>query len=223
MNEIKMTGDGSTTLYVPGLNEHYHSVFGAVTESKHVFIQNGMHKLHKNPVIIFEVGFGTGLNALLACLDAQEHKRAVIYYAIEKYPVEDSLIAALNYAKYTATKDTDINIFTLIHRAEWGSKTAITPYFSLYKMKGDLTYYKPGIRYDLIFFDAFAPDKQPEMWTKEIVENLYDSLCTGGILVTYCAKGQIKRLLRQTGFQVEILAGPPGKRHMIRATKAGER
>jgi tRNA U34 5-methylaminomethyl-2-thiouridine-forming methyltransferase MnmC len=219
MNEIKLTEDGSSTLYVPDLDEHYHSIFGAITESRHVFIQHGLHCMARDPVIIFEVGFGTGLNALLACLHAQRYNRTVLYYAIEKYPLEDSVIALLNYSGQTAEKDSAGPVFSLLHKAEWNVRTIITPGFTLFKIKEDLTNYVPFFRYDLIFFDAFAPEKQPEMWTKKIFENLYLPLNPGGFLVTYCAKGQIKRLLKETGFRVEILAGPPGKRHMIRATK----
>ncbi len=223
MNEIKLTRDGSSTLYVPELDEHYHSAFGAVTESRHVFIQHGLQSLQRDPVTIFEVGFGTGLNALLACRYAQKNNLTVRYYALEKSPPEESLIESLNYVEQTGGEDRFSRAFSLMHGAAWGIMTDITPFFSLCKINDDLTVFKPGFRYDLIFFDAFAPGKQPEMWTKEIFENLCLPLSPGGILVTYCAKGEVKRLLKQTGFRVEVLAGPPGKRHMIRAWKDAPR
>ncbi|MBN2273800.1 MAG: tRNA (5-methylaminomethyl-2-thiouridine)(34)-methyltransferase MnmD [Bacteroidales bacterium] len=219
MNKVIITGDGSSTLYVPELNEHFHSVFGAVTESQHVFIQNGLQQLQKDTVAVFEIGFGTGLNALLACLYARRHNRNLVYYTIDNVTLENHIVTSLNYPGFMSTEDSANDIFTSLHNAEWEHMTKITPHFTLYKIKNDMTSYKPNFRYDLIFFDAFAPEKQPEMWTKEIFETLYNPLYPGGLLVTYCAKGKIKRFLKETGFRVEVHPGPPGKRHMVRARK----
>ena len=221
MNEIEVTGDGSHTLFVPDLQEHYHSTFGAITESEHVFIRHGLQAINKDPVTILEIGFGTGLNSFLTYIESQQNKKSIQYYAVEKYPLETEIIDSLNYPAILSRSGSDSDVFKQMHDSEWDKNITLATGFTLMKIKTDLKIFKPDFSYDLIFFDAFAPEKQPEMWTKEIFENLYDPLWPGGILVTYCAKGNIKRLLKQTGFQVEILAGPPGKRHMIRATKAG--
>ena len=219
MNEIEATGDGSHTLFVPGLQEHYHSTYGAITESEHVFIRHGLQAINKDPVTILEIGFGTGLNSFLTYIESQQNKKSIQYYAVEKYPLEIEIIDSLNYPAILSRSGSDSDVFKRIHDSEWDNNITLATGFTLMKIKTDLKIFKPDFSYDLIFFDAFAPEKQPEMWTKEIFENLYDPLWPGGILVTYCAKGNIKQLLKQTGFQVEILAGPPGKRHMIRATK----
>jgi tRNA U34 5-methylaminomethyl-2-thiouridine-forming methyltransferase MnmC len=219
MNEIVITGDGSTTVYVPGLNEHYHSIHGAVAESRHVFIQNGLHYLNKNPITIFEVGFGTGLNAFLSYQYSQHFNREVNYYALEKYPLDNKIVSCLNFPAILAASVSDRAIYIMMHTTGWGKRIALTPCFTLCKILADLTVFCPDFNYDLIFFDAFSPDRQPEMWTGEVFEKLFNHLFPDGILVTYCAKGSIKRLLKSTGFQVETLAGPPGKREMIRASK----
>jgi tRNA U34 5-methylaminomethyl-2-thiouridine-forming methyltransferase MnmC len=219
MNEVRVTGDGSNTLFSRNYNEHYHSVFGAVTESKIVFIENGLHYLRKDPVTIFEIGFGTGLNAYLACLDAQQSKRNVTYYAIEKYPLENPVLSSLNYPRMLAGEDSDKKIFAALHDAEWEKPVALTAGFSLFKIRADLCSFHPEFRYDVVFFDAFAPDRQPEMWTADIFRRLYNNLTPGGILTTYCVKGQVKRAMKEAAFRVEKLPGPPGKREMLRALK----
>jgi tRNA U34 5-methylaminomethyl-2-thiouridine-forming methyltransferase MnmC len=219
MNEVKVTGDGSTTIFNSDFNEHYHSTFGAITESKHVFIEHGFHFLTKDPVTVFEVGYGTGLNAYLTCLDAKHNKRSVTYYAIEKFPLEKPILSALNFPGLLVTEEADKRIFTLLHEAEWEKTVVITGTFTLFKIKADLYTFHPGFIADVIFFDAFAPDRQPEMWTSEIFRVLYDTLNPGGILTTYCVKGQVKRSMKEAGFRVEKLPGPPGKREMLRAVK----
>jgi tRNA U34 5-methylaminomethyl-2-thiouridine-forming methyltransferase MnmC len=219
MNEIIYTGDGSTTLFNRSFSEHYHSTYGAITESKHVFIENGLHYLNKDPLTVFEIGFGTGLNAYLTCLWAMQKNRSVTYYAIEKYPLENTIISLLNYPLLLDSEDPDSKIFSSLHGVEWGKPVAITSVFSLFKMKDDLIVFDPGFYYDVIFFDAFAPDRQPEMWTPEIFRRLYKKLNSGGILTTYCVKGRVKRILKEVGFILEKLPGPPGKREMLRALK----
>ena len=219
MNEIKVTGDGSKTLFNSHFREHYHSTYGAITESKHVFINNGLHYLTKDPVTIFEIGFGTGLNAYLACLDAQQQKRTIAYYAIEKYPLENNIIAQLNYPALLASKESDKLIFNHLHNANWEKQIAVTAFFTLYKINRDLTSFNPDFYYDLVFFDAFAPDRQPEMWTPDVFRRLYNKLNPDGILTTFCVKGHIKRILKEAGFTIEKLPGPPGKREMLRAVR----
>jgi tRNA U34 5-methylaminomethyl-2-thiouridine-forming methyltransferase MnmC len=196
-------------------------VHGAITESKHVFIKNGLHFSKKHPVIVFEIGFGTGLNAFLTCLEAMKNKSPVIYYAIEKYPLETCDILLLNYAGIIASGKQDKDIFGQLHAAPWGKLITINSDFSIYKIKGDLLLYEPDFVFDLIYFDAFAPEKQPEMWTSEIFSRLFNRLNEGGILVTYCVKGDVKRTLKETGFKIEKLPGPPGKREVLRAVKSG--
>jgi len=220
MNEIRLTGDGSTTLFSRSFCEHYHSIFGAVTESKMVFIENGLHYLRKDPVTVFEVGFGTGLNAYLTCLDARQNGRTVIYYAIEKFPPESQVISSLNYPGLLANDDAEKKIFALLHETDRGKPVAITPWFSLYKINADMVSFDPDFYYDVIYFDAFAPDRQPEMWTADIFRRLHNRLNPGGILATYCVKGKVKRILKEIGFRIEKLPGPPGKREMLRAVKA---
>ncbi len=217
MNKIIKTSDGSHTIYVPELDEHYHSVHGAVQESEHVFIKNGFDTCIANPVDIFEVGFGTGLNALLTAVRGLKGERQVNYTSIEKYPVHEDLVWSLNHHDFTGKEGR--KIFNLIHFSPWNQVTAICNNFTLKKIKGDFTAGPHSGAYDLIYFDAFGPDKQPEMWTKEIFKSVSELTKKGGIFVTYSAKGEVKRNLIACGFDVQLLPGPPGKRQIIRAVK----
>ncbi len=219
MNELRITSDGSHTLYSNTYGDCYHSMYGAVTESQHVFINNGLHFTVKNPVTIYETGFGTGLNAFLTCLDAMKKKRSVIYYAIDKYPLEPHELASLNYANMLAKDNPDKEIFMQLHSAVWGKQIKINSAFSIFKIHSDASSYEPDFFIDLIYFDAFAPEKQPEMWTFEMFNRLFNRLNKGGILVTYCVKGVVKRVLKKAGFDIEKLPGPPGKREVLRAVK----
>jgi tRNA U34 5-methylaminomethyl-2-thiouridine-forming methyltransferase MnmC len=212
-----ITADGSHTLFLPELDEHYHSVTGAVQESKHVYMEAGLNQCIKNPVHLLEMGFGTGLNALLSALEAAERGIQVIYTALEKYPLPSGITGQLNYAGL------DKDLFAQIHAIEWGIPVQLTPFFCLQKIHtgfDDYTY--PGF-YDVVYYDAFAPDKQPEVWSPDLFDRLYVSMHPGGILTTYCAKGTIRRMMLQAGFTVERLPGPPGKREMLRATKTSLR
>ena len=217
MNELILTSDGSHTIYVPELNEHYHSVYGAVQESTHIFIRNGLEVCKADPLSIFEVGFGTGLNALLTAVICSSGKREVYYTAIEKYPLDSSTISSLNHPQFAGEKGKEI--FNLIHSASWNILTKICKNFNLKKVDSDLTKEALQGSYDLIYFDAFSPDKQPEMWTREIFEEISSVTNKNGIFVTYSAKGDVKRNLKACGFEVFLLPGPPGKRQMIRAVK----
>jgi len=219
--ELVKTLDGSLTLYFAALDEHFHSTKGAVQESMHVFIKNGFdfieEKGGKQQIEILEVGFGTGLNVLLTLLRYKNIRSRVSYTAIEKYPLSLEIIKQLNYTEYV---DTKIGKKLLeMHQQSWGQWHSIEETFLLRKLETDFCNYIPDRTYDLIYFDAFAPDKQPEMWSETVFQRLYDHLNDQGGLVTYSAKGLIKRRLKSVGFAVETLPGPPGKREMIRALK----
>ena len=217
MNQLITTSDGSHTIYVPELNEHYHSIHGAVQESEFIFVRSGFDFCIANPLNIFEVGFGTGLNALLTALKCRDGNREVNYTAIEKYPVSGETIMMLNHHQY-AGKDAK-EIYDLIHSTPWNERVNICKNFNLLKITGDFTNVSLHGRYDLIYFDAFGPDKQPEMWTKELFAGIADVTNKNGVFVTYSAKGEVKRNLKACGFEVTLLPGPPGKRQIIRAVK----
>jgi tRNA U34 5-methylaminomethyl-2-thiouridine-forming methyltransferase MnmC len=213
-----LTEDGSTTLFIPELNEHYHSIHGAVQESMHIFIREGYEQINNFPACIFEAGFGTGLNAFLTFLVSEKEGRSIHYSAIEKYPLEDHLVRLLNYPEKTNPAKADV--FQAIHDAPWGQDIRISEHFTLYKMKGDLREVQlPDTTYDLVYFDAFGPAVQPEMWTEEIFRMIYQSMKEDSCLVTYSVKGSVTRALKAAGFSLEKLPGPPGKREMTRATK----
>ena len=224
---IERTEDGSATLFVPELNEHYHSVKGARTESQHIFIDMGLKASTAIQPHILEIGFGTGLNALLTLETAEQEKRPVHYTGIELYPLSWEEVDILNYS--------DNPLFKELHTTSWNKDVNITPCFTLHKIKGDVNRVisdkqlavigEPPANYsfDLVYFDAFAPEKQPEMWSEELFRNIYACMNDNGILTTYCAKGVILRLLQAVGFTVERLPGPPGgKREILRATKTKE-
>lgn len=200
------------------MDEHYHSIHGAIQESQHVFIDAGLKYFKRDPVKIFEVGFGTGLNAFLTCLEAINSKKTVIYHSIELFPLDIQLALKLNYPEQIFKESR--TIFEKLHSTVWNTEEKITGNFSLLKIKADLTTFTFDKGYDLVFYDAFGPDKQPEVWGINILKKVYNALNKRGILTTYCAKGIVKRNLMQVGFEIESLPGPPGKREMIRATKS---
>ena len=216
--KIVITEDGSTTISIPELNENYHSIHGATRESMHVYIDAGLKQIEKDVIKIFEVGLGTGLNCLLTYLNSSGRK--IEYHAIEKYPIEKVLLDQLNYSQLLANKNEAHYILNLIHSADWNTRIEITPGFYLQKFKKDIAAFEPEGKYHLIYFDAFAPEVQPELWVKEVFQKTYDMLETGGILVTYCAKGEVRRTMQSCGFLVERLPGPPGKREMLRAQRS---
>lgn len=212
---IEHTEDGSATLFVPELNEHYHSVKGARTESQHIFIDMGLKASAALQPHVLEIGFGTGLNALLTLEAAGQEKRPVHYTGIELYPLAWEEVNALGYS--------DNPLFKQLHAAPWEENVEISPYFTLRKIQADANEFISD-NPDLVYFDAFAPEKQPEMWNEQLFRSLYVSMNTGGILTTYCAKGVIRRMLQTVGFLVERLPGPPGgKREILRATKTTKR
>lgn len=217
---IVTTGDGSKTIHIKEWNENYHSSHGAVQEAKHVFLQYGLSLFEeKKEVNIFEVGFGTGLNAILTYQYAQEKQLSIHYNAIEAYPVSEDELQLLNYASlFDASRIQDI--YSNMHRVPWNKDEIISSDFVLHKIHQKLEdYIFPTNHFDLIYFDAFGPRVQENMWTQEVFQKLYDSLKMNGVFVTYCAKGQVKRDLKLVGFDVETLPGPPGKREMTRGKK----
>ena len=215
---IEQTADGSYTLYVPELDEHYHSVKGALTESQHIFINMGLKHSSVSSPRILEVGLGTGLNCFLTLLNAEENKRHIHYTSIERFPLGMDVIQKLDYPSIIGRgHNAD---YLAIHQAPWEEDTKLSSWFTLHKVEGDFTNYTFEKGYDIIYFDAFAPEKQPEMWEQSLFNSLYQILNEGGILTTYCAKGIVRRMLQSAGFIVERLAGPPGgKREILRATK----
>lgn len=217
MIQLITTSDGSHTIYVPELDEHYHSVHGAVQESRFIFIETGFRFSEANPVNIFEVGFGTGLNALLTFLECLKTDKKVHYTSIEKYPLTAEMTSKLNY--YSFAGPDGKKYFENIHAAEWNKEIALNEKFILTKIKGDFTEIPVRGSYNLIYFDAFGPDKQPDMWKTEMFEKISCMTETGGIFVTYSSKGEVKRSLRSCGFKVTLLPGPPGKRQITRAIK----
>ncbi len=218
--EFKTTEDGSHTFFVPELDEHYHSTHGAIQESRHVFIDAGLRQCAKKEINVLEIGFGTGLNAFLTMLEAENLSRKIDFTSLELYPIPMSDTAKLNYAELIDYTKKDA--FDKLHQVEWGKWHQISLYFSLLKKQTDFSQplgFHPENGFDVVFFDAFAPEKQPEMWSQAIFDKIY-SLCNpDAVLTTYCAKGVVRRMLQTAGFAVERLPGPPGKREMLRAVK----
>lgn len=216
--EIKMSEDGSTTMYNSLIDETYHSIHGALQESKHVFIAAGLIPLIANSaqLNILEIGFGSGLNALLTYQIALENNLLINYTGIEKFPIPLSIVSGINYGELLSLQ----NEFNHLHEAEFEQNTAISNHFSLVKHQQDIaTITVPNDTFHLVYFDAFSPEKQPELWTTEVFQKMYDAMKEDGILVTYCAKGQVRRNLEAVGFRMERIPGPPGKREMLRGTK----
>lgn len=212
---LEQTADGSSTIYVPELDEHYHSVKGALTESMHVFVGSGLRRCAKAAVRVFEVGYGTGLNAALTALNADG--RRVDYYSVERYPL--SAADAVAYAD-TLGDPTVADMLRRLNSAPWDGAVSVDELFTLHKIEGDLATVSLPDDIDVVYFDAFAPEKQPEMWDEGVFSRLHEAMADGAVLTTYCAKGVVRRRLQAVGFTVERLPGPPGgKREILRATK----
>ena len=212
--KIIQTEDNSHTLYVSAIDETYHSIHGAVSEALHVFIEAGLNQCAKNNIRILEVGFGTGLNAYLTFFAGKN--KNIEYFSIEKYPLQENYWKTLNYA---AIYGNSPDIFEKIHSIEWGKNTPVRSNFSLCKIQGDFVPLPLQGEYDVIFYDAFSPQKQPELWTDEIFEKLFTHTSPGGILTTYCAKGAVRRAMQAAGYTVERIQGAKGKKEMLRAKK----
>lgn len=225
MNELTIitTSDGSHSLLNTQLNETYHSTHGAVQESIHVFLKNGFDFLLEEnkltQVNILEIGFGTGLNVLLTLYRGASLKIPIAYTSLEAFPITVEVARQLNYPETLSMPDA-VEKFDSLHHAAWNAKTKIQPDFNLIKLHAKLEDAQLETeRFDLVYYDAFAPSKQPEMWDIAMLGKVINTMTTGGVFVTYCAKGQLKRDLKSLGLQVETLAGPPGKKEMVRAVK----
>jgi len=219
--EIKVTADGSPTIYSPELNEHYHSINGAYTESKHVYINAGLLEKQKSglqQLNILEIGLGTGLNLLLTKNECTGFGIKALYHALEPFPLETELIAALQ--DFDLKKfGLDANLFSLIHGTTFEKEIDLSPELSFVKINSTLENFSSITTYDLVYFDAFGPQVQPEVWSEENFRKIFELMNPSGILVTYCAKGAVRRIMLSVGFTVERIPGPPGKREMLRATK----
>jgi tRNA U34 5-methylaminomethyl-2-thiouridine-forming methyltransferase MnmC len=218
-----ITKDGSTTIAIPAMGATYHSIHGALQESQHVYIQAGLETVLKKvkaaaPIRVFEMGLGTGLNALLTGTTANKEATPVFYECVEILPLPIEEIKQLNYCSLLNEPGIQ-QFFELLHSCDWGKTVAISNYFEIQKHHCTLRQWQPSCLYNLVYFDAFAPSAQPEIWTKEIFEKLYKNMATGGILVTYCSKGEVRRNLTAAGFVVKKLPGPPGKREILSAEK----
>lgn len=216
--EIALTNDGSSSIFIPEMNEHYHSHNGAIQEAKHVFFKNGLDKFQQDNIKVFEVGFGTGLNALLAAGWSQRNNINLDYDSIEAFPVDADMLDKLNY---TELIDDSVLNWKKIHEANWDKKIEINSCFKLKKIHSKIQNYNlEQENYDVVFFDAFGPRAQSEMWGGDILNKMYDTIKYNGKLVTYCAQGQFKRDLKSLGFTVTSFPGPPGKREMTVAIKS---
>ena len=224
--KIITTADGSKTIHLPDWNEQYHSKHGAVLEAVHVFIKTGLHHLCHSEldseslksISILEIGFGTGLNAYLTLLESVKLNIDIDYVGVEAYPVNDQEIQVLNYSKIIINKDQD-DLFDILHSVDWETKHQITDSFSLLKRNQFFKDIDEVEAYSLIYFDAFGARVQPELWTEDIFKTMYKALKPKGVLVTYSAKGSVRRAMQAVGFTVERLPGPTGKREMLRAFK----
>lgn len=214
--ELRETNDGSHTLFIPELNENYHSHHGAIQEARHVFINQGLNPLlnKNNPINILEVGWGTGLNCLLSCLFSENN--SIRYTGIEAFPIEQFLHEELNYVIHL---ENSFELYKRLITSTWGKEEKITEDFTLKKIHAKIQEWGTEDKFDLIYYDAFGPRAQEEMWRKDTLEKVILMLKKDGIFVTYCAKGQLKRDLKDLGCIVETLPGPPGKREMTRAIK----
>lgn len=218
MRIIQKTEDGSPTIYLPELDEHYHSVHGAIQESSHIFIQAGLRSLPTGHIRILEVGFGTGLNAFLTLLETFNNPNLSIeYFTVERYPLSTDITEQLDYPHLLAPDRADL--FAALHRAPWDKPVNITSAFTLHKIEGDIATVPLPDDINLIYFDAFAPGKQPEMWQQSIFDRISRHTAPQGVVVTYCAKGDVRRGWQAAGFRMEKLPGPPGKRHILRGIK----
>ena len=213
--EIIITSDGSTTIHLPAWNEQYHSKHGAIQEAYHVFIKHGLEYVSLEKIAVLEIGFGTGLNCFITYL---ESNREIEYVGVEAYPIAGEEINKLNYVSELKAEDNS-SVFNKIHKVSWETRHQIQENFYLTKRQQFFKDIEDVEAFNLIYFDAFGARVQPELWTEEIFEKMFKALKSGGVLVTYAAKGSVRRAMEAVGFLVERLPGPPGKREMLRAIK----
>ncbi|GGG35179.1 hypothetical protein GCM10011344_39970 [Dokdonia pacifica] len=223
--EIIITGDGSKTIHIPEWDEQYHSKHGAIQEAQHVFLNMGLHHYISHPlfqkdttVAILEMGFGTGLNALLTFFDAQKTQTSIQYTGVEAYPISPEEVKAMDYVSLLKEEGAQ-HIYNQLHTTSWESQQEIAPSFQLTKREQRFEDIIDQDAFDLVYFDAFGARVQPELWGEAIFKKMYTALREKGVLVTYAAKGSVRRAMQAVGFEVERLPGPPGKREMLRATK----
>lgn len=216
--EIIQTKDGSTSILLPDWNETYHSKFGAIQEAKHVFIKNGLSLFSGASVSILEIGFGTGLNAFITYLEAKNSGQTINYTGVEAYPVSGEDALKMNYVSELDANSSE-EIFLKMHQATWNEKVELDSNFTLEKQNKKFQEISDEEKYDLIYFDAFGFRVQPELWSLEIFQTMFKALKPNGILVTYACRSSIKKAMKEAGFEVEKLKGPPGKREMLRARK----
>jgi len=213
--EILITSDGSSTIHLPDWDEQYHSKNGSINETYHVFIESGLKQVTTNKVSILEIGFGTGLNCFITYLEA---KKPIHYVGVEAYPVTAEEVDKMNFIS-VLDQEKERDVFNKMHAVSWGEKHEISDTFSLTKRKQFFEDIEDKDVFNLIYFDAFGARVQPQLWTVEIFRKMFEALQENGILVTYSAKGSVRRAMQEVGFVVERLPGPPGKREMLRATK----
>ncbi|ANE51213.1 tRNA (5-methylaminomethyl-2-thiouridine)(34)-methyltransferase MnmD [Flavisolibacter tropicus] len=218
--EVIITRDGSSTIAIPEMKVMYHSIHGAIQESRHVYIQAGLQyalvHFSDTPLRVFEMGFGSGLNTLLTAIVAEKEQRSIYYTSVEAFPVTAAEVSVLNYGEALKGQP----LFEQLHQAAWSQPVSIHPYFTLQKEPVALDRFSIDQPAHVIYYDAFAPAAQPELWTKDVFEKLYGMLVRNGILVTYCSKSDVRRAMQAAGFTVSKLPGPRGKREMLRAMKA---
>ncbi len=218
--EIFKTRDDSHSVQLVGSFVSFHSMYGAIQESMNVFIKNGLEFFiekysEDRTIALFEVGFGTGLNAVLTAKTALQHGKSIVYHTIDLYPVPPQIYKQLNYDKVLQMP----NLHQAIMQSSWNEELPINQFFVLEKIKADFINFSFLQKYDLIFFDAFAPEDQEEMWSDAVFKKIFDALATDGVLVTYCSKSVVRKALQCAGFTVEKLPGPQGKREVVRAIK----
>lgn len=220
--KIIITEDGSHSISIPEMNVTYHSIHGAIQESIHVFIEAGLryfiNSSSSEQLSILEIGFGTGLNALLTAIEAERTEKSIYYVALEPSPLSNEEIHSLNYCQLLGRNGLQED-FIRMHQCEWNKSIVVTENLLMHKSNYMLQIFEHTTKFDLIYFDAFAPAAQPELWTKDVFEKLYGMMAAEGILVTYCSKGEVRRNMLAAGFTVEKIPGPKGKREMLRAKK----
>jgi tRNA U34 5-methylaminomethyl-2-thiouridine-forming methyltransferase MnmC len=216
--EIIQTLDGSTTIQIQEWDECYHSKHGAIQEAKHVFIKNGLSLFQNDKVSILEIGFGTGLNAFITYLEAPRMNQSIDYVGVEAYPISAEEVVLMNYVDQL-NAGSESAIFKKMHESNWEEEIVLSIDFSLTKRKQFFEEIDDFEKFDLIYFDAFGYRVQPELWSTAIFKKMYNALKPNGVLVTYAARGVVKRSMMEVGFTVEKLEGPPGKREMFRARK----
>ncbi len=220
--QLFVTQDGSHSIYSEQFEVSYHSKYGAIQETQHVFINAGLRYMaeQQKEMAILDIGFGTGLNAYMTLIEGGKRGLSIKYSAYEAFPISNEQVLQLNYPQLLNLPNST-TLFNQLHSCDWNEAIPFHPGFTFTKHLASFESIQELNAYDLIYFDAFAPSAQPELWETTLLEKMYKALKVNGVLVTYCAKGQVKRNLKEVGFEVEKLKGPPGKREMTRAKKVG--